>query len=120
MIKNIIILLLVLIIAYLLRTNDKQKDIRTLIRQASRWSVAADQDENAMIAVLHANYGAGYLWALQDIATDNEIASTGVDHQKFKDEIIRIQDNATRNMARLCPDFAPKTGYLTSLSGEGV
>lgn len=38
-----------------------------LIRQVARWSTAGKQDKNSMIAVLHANYGAGYLWALKDI-----------------------------------------------------
>ena len=35
--------------------------IQIMVRQAARWSTAADQDESPMIAVLHANYGAGYL-----------------------------------------------------------
>lgn len=38
--------------------------IKTLVRQSARWSVAALQDTNIMIAVLHSNYGAGYLWVL--------------------------------------------------------
>lgn len=38
--------------------------IKTLVRQSARWSVAASQDTNIMIAVLHSNYGAGYLWVL--------------------------------------------------------
>ena len=46
--------------------NQLSKNINTLIRQAARWSVAAQQDESPIIALLHANYGAGYLWALKD------------------------------------------------------
>ena len=58
--------------------------IKTLVRQSARWSTAAQQDNNAMISVLHANYGAGYLWALKDIATDQEITSaTQIDIKKF-------------------------------------
>ena len=55
------------------KSTDKKSHIETLIRQASRWSVAAQQDDSPIIALLHANYGAGYLWALKDIATDQEI-----------------------------------------------
>ena len=41
---------------------DKQlkKNIQKLIRQASRWSTAAAQDDNTMIALLHANYGGSF------------------------------------------------------------
>ena len=110
---------------YLLNTrnNDSkllQNKIKTLVRQASRWSTAAKQDENSMIAVLHANYGAGYLWALKDIATDSQIEnSTGIDVQKFEREIVGVQDEATMKMAKLCPEYAPESSYLTKLGGEG-
>ena len=30
------------------------------------------------------------------------------------------EDNATKKMIKLCPDFAPPKSYLTSLSGEGI
>ena len=51
------------------KNNNTEKQIefaaQKLVRQAARWSTAAKQDKNSMIAVLHANYGAGYLWALK-------------------------------------------------------
>lgn len=85
---------------------SKRKVIQTLIRQACRWSVASVQDTSPLIAVLHANYGAGYLWALRDIATDQEILQvTGVNIDKFKEEIIRIQDLATKKALKVCPNF---------------
>ena len=63
--------------------DTMQNHIKTLTRQAARWSVASTQDESPMVAVLHANYGAGYLWALKDIATDQQISSaTGIDIPK--------------------------------------
>ena len=90
-----------------------------MVRQASRWSTASLQDSNSMIAVLHANYGAGYLWALKDIATNDQIKkATGIDIMKFTDEIIQAQDKATLRMAELYPDFAPPKTYLTQISGE--
>ena len=49
------------------------ENIQKLTRQAARWSTAAAQDDSPLIAVLHANYGAGYLWALKDIATAKQI-----------------------------------------------
>jgi len=94
--------------------------IKTLVRQASRWSSAAEQDESPLVSVLHANYGAGYLWALKDIATSEQInQATGVDVLRFEKEITRIQDNATKKALQVCPDYNPKTNsYLASLAGE--
>ena len=105
------------------RNNDSkllQNKIKTLVRQASRWSTAAKQDENSMIAVLHANYGAGYLWAIKDIASTEHIKDgTGIDILKFEREVVNTQDAATKKMAKLCPKFAPNKTYLTEIAGEG-
>ena len=92
----------------------------TLVRQAARWSTAAQQDENSMIAVLHANYGSGYLWALQDIATSAEIEkATGINWKRFKREIVEAQDIAAKKMAKLCPQWAPRPTYLSKIGKEG-
>ena len=106
------------------KKNNKEKQIKfvakKLVRQAARWSTAAKQDKNSMIAVLHANYGAGYLWALKDIInTDIIEKNTGIDMMKFEDEIVKIQDNVTKNMAKLCPKYAPEPSVLTKIAGEG-
>ena len=94
--------------------------INILIRQASRWTTAATQDENSMVAVLHANYGAGYLWALKDIASSEQIeAASGINLAEFEKEIVRVQDMSTKKMAELCPEYAPEPSYLTKLGGEG-
>jgi len=93
--------------------------IAKLTRQSARWTTAARQDKNAMIQVLHANYGTGYLWALKDIATDTEIKNaTGIDILEFEKEIVKTQDEATLRMAKICPKYAPEKSYLTSIGGE--
>ena len=99
--------------------NILNKSIKILVRQAARWSTAAKQDNNSLIAVLHANYGAGYLWALKDIASSEQIKiATNIDVSKFEKEITDIQDNATKKMAMLCPKYAPEPSYLSSLGKE--
>ena len=98
----------------------KKEMIKTLVRQAARWAIASIQDKNSMIAVLHANYGAGYLWALFDIATTSEIEqATNLDILKFRNAITEAQDNATKKMAQLCPAYAPELSYLSKISAEG-
>ena len=80
--------------------------IRILTRQSARWATAAKQDENSMIAVLHANYGAGYLWALKDIATDIQIKkATNIDIIDYTKKILEVQDISTKKVSRNCPQF---------------
>lgn len=99
--------------------DSKKTTIQKLVRQAARWTTAAKQDNNAMIRVLHANYGAGFLWALQSIATDSEIANTtGINVKEFEKEIVAEQDTATRRAAGLCPGFAPSKSFLSAVAGE--
>ena len=101
--------------------SSRSINIRKLVRQSARWSTAAEQDESPMIAVLHANYGTGYLWALKDVATPLEISlAAGINVSKFEKEIVRVQDEATQSMIRECPSFGPPSTYLTSIGGEGA
>lgn len=99
----------------------QNESIKTLIRQAARWSTSAKQDKNIMIAVLHANYGAGYLWALKDIATSEQIhEASGIDLIKFEEEIIKVQDEVNKRMFMECPSYGPPRSYLTQLAGESL
>ena len=94
--------------------------IETLLRQSSRWSLAAQQNGNPLIAVLHANYGAAYLWALKDITTSEEIKRvTGIDVIEFQKKITEVQDIATKKLAKLCPQYAGDSDkYLAAIAGE--
>lgn len=99
----------------------KKEIIQKLVRQAARWSTAAEQDESVMVAVLHATYGTGYLWALKDIASDKEIKSaTGVDPYEFEKEITRVLDEQTKKMIKVCPDYGPPKTLLSYIGGENV
>ena len=97
-----------------------EDNIRTLLRQTARWSAASSQDESPIVALLHANYGAGYLWALKDIATGNEIKkATGVEISEFEKKIVGVQDKATKKVSSLCPQFYSKLNTeLLVLGGD--
>ncbi len=118
----ILVVIIILLVCYIMfKDNNSNKSIiiKTLVRQSSRWATAAAQDENVLISVLHANYGAGYLWALRDIATDQEIINaTGIDVLKFRDAITQVQDYSTKRLMDLCPNFAPKESYLSKVASE--
>ena len=87
--------------------NDKKNMADKLIRQCARWAVASEQDKSPLIALLHANYAAGYLWALKDIVSDVEIKQhTNIDILDFEKKIVNIQDIATKKVSSACPEFA--------------
>jgi hypothetical protein len=96
--------------------------IEKLVRQSARFATAAQQDQTPLVAVLHANYSAGYLWALKDIATPKQIHNaTGVDVKKFEEHVTNVQDSVTKRTIKKCPEFAGDVDlYLATIGGEAA
>ncbi len=108
----LLLVFVAIVLALTVRPCASQAEIaRSLFLQMSRWSTAATQDENPVIAVLHANYGVGYMMALQSIAGNEELERMiGVsDLRSLFREVERIQHDATRKLVRTCPGVAPKS-----------
>jgi hypothetical protein len=99
--------------------ESEQKIANALFLQMSRWSTAATQDANPIIAVLHANYGVGYMMSLQTIAADEKLERwLGVmDLRSLFREVERIQHEATRRLVQSCPGVAP-TSMLAQYGAE--
>lgn len=125
--RNSIFFLLFILFALLLFQSrrfdsvDKATIIPTLVRGCARWAVASLQDRSPLIAVLHANYAAGYLWALRDIFSDTDIQRFGdvKDIIAFQKRIVEVQDTATRRVIERCPEYASDIdNYLGRLSRE--
>ena len=86
---------------------DKKDIINDFIKQTARWAVAAEQDVNPLIAVLHADYGVAYAMMLRNIATDEEILkATNMTSKQFMKKITDIQVKATRKATKVCPQYA--------------
>ena len=99
--------------------SDSQK-VNKLIRQTSRWATAADQDTNAYISNLHATYAVGYLMALREIYSDEEISRLShVNVRKLDTQITQIMDNSVKKLIEVCPEGQPKNKFLAFLSKEG-
>lgn len=115
------ILLLILIVIMVTnvntKVNEKDKIIKRLVRGISRYGNATIQDKSPLIGVLHANYSAGYLYALMDIATEKEIMdTTGINIKKLAEVIISNQDKAHKNAILHCPEYETYLDpYLTKL-----
>lgn len=85
------------------RKCDFENTIKIMYRQSARWAAAAIQDESTIIKVLHANYAAGYLWALKDIVSTSDFERiTGQDFLEFENEIVKIQDSSTKKLVETC------------------
>lgn len=89
---------------YKYELNKRLVDSITLLyRQSARWGAASLQDDSPLIKLLHANYAAGYLWALKDIATPDEFKKiTGEDLKPFEMKILQMQDSATKSITDTC------------------
>ena len=94
------------------------ESIKILTRQCARWTTAAQQDQNPIVATLHANYGTGYLWALQD-TVDNDTFNkvTGLDFAQFEASIVKVQDAVTLKLMNSCPNLTKGMDpYLLKIS----
>ena len=114
---------LLIFFVFIRGTNGASKaTIEKLVRQSARFATAAQQDESPLVSVLHANYSAGYLWALKDIATPKQIHNaTGVDIKKFEEHITNVQDMVTKKTLKKCPEFAGDVDlYLATIGGEAA
>lgn len=96
-------------------------DVRMLSRQAARWAIASRNDSNPLIANLHANYAAGYLWSLSDVCTVDQFEQAmGMDYQEFKNAIIDVQDAAAIALIGKCQSIAPGNDLLAAIAAEGL
>jgi hypothetical protein len=118
----IIILFVISIFFVIIKTQQPNTNsiINTLLRGSARWAAASLQDKSPIVAVLHANYAAGYLWALKDSFSDIDIQqSTGIDIIKFQKKIIDVQDKSTQILVKACPQFASNIDiYLGKIAKE--
>ena len=113
-------LIILLFIVWVFPRNTNGSKIKKLARQSARYAIAAQQDASPLIATLHANYAAGYLWALKDIATPREInQNTGIDVKKFEEHILNVQDMVSKRVTEKCPEFSGEGDiYLSAIAGQ--
>lgn len=103
----ILVLIVILCVLFPKRLDDKYKIIKGTLRQASRWSLAAKQDMNPVIATLHANYGAAYLFSVLESYDHSDVQKAlGNDNlSDFRDAILKVQDDATKRLGEACPNL---------------
>ncbi len=56
------------------RYNRKfMKNIEVLVKQARSWHQTAEQDQNKLVALIHANFAIAYLNSVRQVVSDKEI-----------------------------------------------
>ncbi len=120
---NLYVIIISLALAYYTlknRSNINSDDINKLLRQTARWVTAAQQDQSPLIATLHANYAAGYLWALKDIADKDQIKRvTGINIDDVEKRVLATQDMTTRKVVKECPRYTGDIDpFMARIAGE--
>lgn len=125
-----VLLIVIVIVIFLCIFINEPKSIKQhekeqldkLIKQTSRWLIAAQQDKNDLIAVLHINYAVGYWWAIQDIFDDYEIDEVlgGINNRKaFENKLLNSQELITKKVSYKCPQFTEGLDdFLAKLGGD--
>jgi hypothetical protein len=79
------------------------------VRQIERWLVASNQDRHPVVKLLHANYAVGNLDMLRQMYTDEEIKQgTGKDASRLMTIATKLQDDAQKELANVCPSVIPQ------------
>ncbi len=61
-----------------------------------------------------------YLWAVEEIATEDQITATmGINHTEVKKEAIAIQDNIIKQMIEVCPKLTSNGSLLAKIALSG-
>lgn len=101
------------------KRDQLKQIIKTLTRQASRYALAAQQDQQPLISLLHAYYAAAYIFAVADIATPEQVhTATNQDLLQVKSLIEQTQDQVTKRVAARFPGLEPPGGLLARLAEE--
>lgn len=103
---------------FLMMRKDNSRNIKVLMKNCAKWATTAQQDESPYLSVLHANYAAGYLAAINDVANPKEVhRCTGVDVKKFQEHIHNVQDMVTKKLIKKVPEFEGEVDlYLSSIA----
>ena len=114
------ILALVFVYFVLFRKPDPSQQVKILMKKCASWATTAQQDTSPYLSVMHANYAMGYLSALKDIATPQQIhRATGVDFKNFEGHIINLQEMINTKMKTKVPEFAGEVNmYLTAIENK--
>jgi hypothetical protein len=85
------------------------RTIKDLVKSATQWQVRANQDYNAVVALMNSNFAVAYLNVVRTMGTDRDIEKiTGVPMEQLIESVETTQTNCLQKFANVCPNVAPK------------
>lgn len=94
MISYVLIFLIIAFVlwtSYLKTVNKNPIIIKKLLKLSTKWTNNAKTSEKLSDTVMYANYGAAYISAIRDIATEKEILDVVPNFSKYENDIYSTQ-----------------------------
>ena len=92
-----------------------EKQLKSILEQASRWHVTSKQDSNPLISLIHADYAVANANLLRSLAPEEDIQKlTGTNITEFLYLLEEDQKKAVQSVADQCPSVKPEGTYAIS------
>ena len=90
------------------RARDKAR-LNMLVRNAARWSAAAEQDSSLLMGLIHANYAAAYLQVLRESheLPALDAAAAPVSFAQLEAQVMDVQNRVQARITETCPEIQP-------------
>lgn len=90
------------------RARDRAR-LAMLVRNAARWSAAAEQDASLLMGLIHANYAAAYLQVLKEMhdGAALDAAAAPVTFTELEAQVMGVQNRVQARITEACPDIQP-------------
>ena len=89
--------------------------LQTLVNEAARYCVQADQDTNPLIATLNATTGKALVSAARTLASDGDISRVcKIQASELMQSCQQKQQNAMQHVMAQCSEIAPDSDVATS------
>lgn len=93
-------------------TNRFQKQIKSILEQASRWHVLSKQDSNPVLSIVHADYALAYVNILRQMLSEEDLARlTDTNISEFIYLLEEDQKKAIQHISDQCPHVKPEGTY---------
>ncbi len=97
--------------------KKQSQQIASILENAGQWHVASNQDQNPVVALVHASYALASARSLQHLAPEQHIAKlTGTNVGELVRHLEREQQDAMHAIFQSCPSLRPDAAF-SSVSG---
>lgn len=93
------------------------QQVENLVNQATKWHLTAKQDQNPMVAMMHADFALAYITAARKLLPDHDIERiTSVKVAELQTFLESDQQQAMERILYTCPYLKPEGVYSVGRS----